>query len=231
VLGVSPIGWSNNLLGFGADSLAVINLLLEIEGYAGHPLPLLAFLAAPSIEGLATTLSVGAEGMTAQQAGRSGPHLRAAGPDDREPICRFLEQTFRESGIKAATWRRLFDHGWSDHGRGFVLLDGNTIVGFLGAIAARRQVNGQAVLVCNISSWSVDAKYRGWGIALLAALLRDENPNQIYAWRKQLLEQAARAFESGSGDAGGGHAREIEKLHVKIGQWIVEHFLAKRSGR
>jgi transposase len=57
------------------------------------------------------------------------------------------------------------------------------------------------------------------------------HPNQIYAWRKQLLEQAARAFESGSGDAGGGHAREIEKLHVKIGQWIVEHFLAKRSGR
>ena len=64
VLGVSPIGWSDNLLGFGADSLAVVNLLLEIEGYAGHPLPLSALLSAPSIEGLATALSVGAE-MTA----------------------------------------------------------------------------------------------------------------------------------------------------------------------
>jgi hypothetical protein len=115
-------------------------------------------------------------GGTAGAAGWSvEPHLRAAGPDDREPICRFLEQTFRESGIKAATWRRLFDHGWSDHGRGFVLLDGNAVVGFLGTIAARRQVNGEAALVCNISSWAVHPKYPGWGMALLAEVMRDES--------------------------------------------------------
>ena len=176
MLGVSPIGWSDNLLGFGADSLAVVNLLLEIEGYAGHPLPLSALLSAPSIEGVATALSVGPEAITTvQQTGRSGPHLRAVGPDDQEPVCRFLEETFRESGIKAATWRRLFDHHWSDHGRGFVLLDGNAVVGFVGAIAARRQVNGKAALVCNISSWAVHPKYRGWGMALLAEVLRDES--------------------------------------------------------
>jgi acetoacetyl-CoA synthetase len=153
----------------------VVNLLIEIERYAGHPLPLLALLSAPSIEGLATALSVGPEAMTAQQAGWSGPHLRAVGPDDWEPVCRFLEETFRESGFKAATWRRLFDHHWSDHGRGFVLLDDNAVVGFVGAIAARRQVNGKAALACNISSWSVHPKYRGWGVALLAAVLRDES--------------------------------------------------------
>lgn len=113
--------------------------------------------------------------MAAQQDVRSGPRVRAVGPDDCEPVCHFLEQIFPESGIEAASWRRLFEHGWSDHKRGFVLLDGNAIVGFLGTIVARRQVNGEAALVCNLSSWSVHAKYRGWGMALLAALLRDQS--------------------------------------------------------
>jgi len=58
------------------------------------------------------------------------------------------------------------------------------------------------------------------------------HPNQIYAWKKQLQDQAVRAFESGNGDAASDREREIERLHAKIGQLIVERdFLARRSGR
>jgi transposase len=55
--------------------------------------------------------------------------------------------------------------------------------------------------------------------------------NQIYAWKKQLQDQAVRAFDAGAGrDGEAAHELEVEKLHAKIGQLTVERdFLARRS--
>ena len=54
----------------------------------------------------------------------------------------------------------------------------------------------------------------------------------IGAWKRQAMEGMASLFDSGDQTAKAASEAEIEKLHAKIGQLLVERqFLAKASGR
>ena len=55
--------------------------------------------------------------------------------------------------------------------------------------------------------------------------------NQIYKWKRQLMENISRAFEGDEGSGGDASAREAELLQ-KIGELTVERdFLSRGLGR
>lgn len=47
-------------------------------------------------------------------------------------------------------------------------------------------------------------------------------PNQITQWKRQAIEKLAKVFDDKTGDAQAKRDAEVNKLHAKIGQLVVE---------
>ena len=106
----------------------------------------------------------------------AGIGVRPTTPADTAEICDLLEHGF---GIAADEWRPLFTTNWlaDNPPRGFVLTDGDRIVGHVGTIYSQREINGKTGIVCNFSGYYVAPAYRGRGLGatLVATAVRDES--------------------------------------------------------
>ena len=72
------------------------------------------------------------------------------------------------------------------------------------------------------------------GEATIAELVSKHGVHQtlINAWKRQAIEGMAGVFSGKAEAAAAARVGELEKLHAKIGQLVVERdFLAKASGR
>jgi hypothetical protein len=104
------------------------------------------------------------------------PTIREARVDDFERVYPLLLE-FENAHLSAEHWRQLFiDHSGLQNGHfGWVLVDGEEVVGFVSAILSERTIRGERTRLCNTSSWIVKPAYRAYSLALHAKVIADKN--------------------------------------------------------
>jgi hypothetical protein len=85
-----------------------------------------------------------------------------------------LLKDFNNPRLGREEWRELFTYPWHDEADapGYVLMDGASVVGFLGTIFSQRPINGRIEKFCNVSSWIVKPEWRGESIKMVLPLVR-----------------------------------------------------------
>ncbi len=102
--------------------------------------------------------------------------IREARGDDFERVYPLLLE-FENSHLSRESWRQLFiDHSGLQNDRfGWVLVDGDNVVGFVSTILSERKIRGETVRLCNTSSWIVKPAYRAHSLALHAKVIADKS--------------------------------------------------------
>jgi hypothetical protein len=92
-----------------------------------------------------------------------------------------LLREFRNPYVGDDRWRLLFadPFGSGEPACGTVMLDGETPVGFLGALYSRRVLAGRERRICNLTSWIVREPYRGRSLFMLLPLLKEPDTTVV----------------------------------------------------
>jgi hypothetical protein len=91
---------------------------------------------------------------------------------DVSRVAAFLAENMG-SGVSAASWARSFDiHRDVTHpNNGFMLLDGDRVVGVYAAYYSERLIDGRVESICNLGAWCVLPDHRFQGVRLVRALV------------------------------------------------------------
>ena len=102
--------------------------------------------------------------------------IREVEKNDFEDVSKFLHRSMNLTW-PAKTWSSLFSYNWECNRQhsGYILLDSDKIVGFIGGIFSRRLINGKWEDFLCTTSWSGLPEYRKHSIKLLMELLRTKN--------------------------------------------------------
>lgn len=94
--------------------------------------------------------------------------LERATPGDFERVLPLLLEGFKNPRITREHWRSLFHYSWpcEDDTRGFMLVDGERVVGFFGAILYDRDIAGRIEKFANLTSWIVLPECRNHSLTL-----------------------------------------------------------------
>jgi hypothetical protein len=104
------------------------------------------------------------------------PMIREARSDDFERVYPLLLQ-FDNPHLDVEHWRQLFiDHTGLQNDRfGWMLLEGDDVVGFVCTTWSDRTIRGRKTRICNTSNWIVKPEYRAHSLALYMKAITDKS--------------------------------------------------------
>ena len=113
--------------------------------------------------------------MAVTSPARAAITVRPITPADAASVAEFLHANLNER-VEADAWARALDVPWEVErpNAGFMLLDGETVVGAQLAFYSERTIDGRSERFCNLGAWCVHPDHRFHALRLLRAVLAQD---------------------------------------------------------